>query len=261
MLSCNYDLEKRQLMTKKSNLTKSNFSETKKNDINNKRKITTLEKWGVDNISKNEDIKQKIVSINKEIIPLARLEKTKKCIENLNFKILNIDNENFTLICNKCLKEFMISRSLFMQRKRFDIDICLNCNPNNNNSDFENKVYEYIKNLPYNGDVINKYRGFKKYEIDIYLPDLKIGFEFNGLYWHCESKLGKNYHSDKQIFFKKNGIKIYNIWEDDWDFKKDILKSQIKNWLGLKMRINFDNEIEKVKTINKSKSYRLLDDL
>ena len=33
------------------------------------------------------------------------------------------------------------------------------------------------------------------YEIDIYCPELKIGIELNGLYWHTENK-GKNssYH-------------------------------------------------------------------
>ena len=68
-------------------------------------------------------------------------------------------------------------------------------------------------------------------EIDVYLPELKIGFEFNGLYWHSEECKDKNYHLNKTNYFKEKGIRIIHIWEDDWDFKRSIIESQIKNWI------------------------------
>ena len=34
-------------------------------------------------------------------------------------------------------------------------------------------------------------------EIDFYLPEYKIGFELDGLYWHSEQQKPKNYHLDK----------------------------------------------------------------
>jgi hypothetical protein len=70
-------------------------------------------------------------------------------------------------------------------------------------------------------------------EIDIYLPDLKIGFEFNGLYWHSDKYKKKDYHLEKTKHFNDRGIHLIHIWEDDWDLRSDIIKSQIKNWLGL----------------------------
>jgi len=42
----------------------------------------------------------------------------------------------------------------------------------------------------------------------------------------------KNYHLDKTNHFSERGIRIIHIWEDDWTFKKEILKSQIRNWIG-----------------------------
>ena len=45
-------------------------------------------------------------------------------------------------------------------------------------------------------------------EIDIYLPDEKVGIEYNGLYWHSEKFKDINYHYDKYKFFKDNGINL-----------------------------------------------------
>jgi hypothetical protein len=59
-----------------------------------------------------------------------------------------------------------------------------------------------------------------------------LGFEFNGLYWHSDRFKNKNYHYDKTIFFKNNEIRIVHIWEDDWDLKKNIVKSMISNLIG-----------------------------
>ena len=94
----------------------------------------------------------------------------------------------------------------------------------------EKELYNYIKSI-YPGEIIQSYRD--KLEIDIYLPELKLGFEFNGLYFHSEVFKEKNYHLEKMDLFKNKDIKIIYIWEDDWDVKNDTIKSQIKNWIGL----------------------------
>ena len=45
-------------------------------------------------------------------------------------------------------------------------------------------------------------------EIDIYIPELNIGIEFNGLYWHCELFKNENYHLEKTINCEKQKIKL-----------------------------------------------------
>lgn len=228
MLACNYDTDKRINMTIKSNLTKSNFSDKKNEEINSKRAITNLEKYGVINISNNLEIKKKISNKLKEILPKISNERVIKMITEVGFIINYIDSETYNLGCKICNNNFDISKKLFSQRKRFNISICLCCNPNNKNSDFEKKILEYVNEV-YKGNIIQSFRTYKKYEIDIYLPELKIGFECNGLWWHSEKYKEKDYHLKKTDFFNENGIRIIHIWEDDWKFKKDIVCSRILN--------------------------------
>lgn len=53
-------------------------------------------------------------------------------------------------------------------------------------------------------------------ELDIYVPDKDIAFEYNGLYWHSEARKGKSYHHDKYRACVERGIQLIQIWEDDW---------------------------------------------
>lgn len=69
-------------------------------------------------------------------------------------------------------------------------------------------------------------------EIDIYVPSMKIGFEYNGLICHTE-KYGKdkNYHLNKTIECNKEGVKLYHIFEDEYHNSKDIVLAKIKHIL------------------------------
>lgn len=126
--------------------------------------------------------------------------------------------------------KFQISTSDYYNRTRSKIPICTICNPIGDCVSIKEKeLYELIKNV-YSGEIVQSYRD--ELEIDIYLPELNLGFEFNGLYWHSEENKNRNYHLNKTNHFKERGIRIIHIWEDDWSFKKEILKSQIKNWIG-----------------------------
>ena len=71
------------------------------------------------------------------------------------------------------------------------------------------------------------------YEIDIYCPELKIGIELNGLYWHTENK-GKNssYHLLKQQQCENLGIKLIQIFEDEWFNQKEIVIGRLLAILG-----------------------------
>jgi len=71
------------------------------------------------------------------------------------------------------------------------------------------------------------------YQIDIFIPSHNLAIEFNGLYWHSENKVGKNYHLNKTQICEQNNIRLIHIFEDEWLFKKEIIKSKLKNLLGL----------------------------
>jgi hypothetical protein len=232
MLQCNHDSEKRLLMTEKSNLTKSKFSGERKNEIESLRKETNLKKYGVENVSQLESTKDIVKNKLKIILPEIRNKKTKERIEKNNCELLHIDNNEFKIFCKKCKKDSTSHRTLINQRARYGVEICINCNPVGGSSDFQRSLIEFVK-LNYQGETLESYRKFKSYEIDIFIPQLKLGFECNGLWWHSEIYRDKNYHKNKINFFKEKGIEIINIWEDDWKFKKEIVKSRILSKIGI----------------------------
>ena len=72
-----------------------------------------------------------------------------------------------------------------------------------------------------------------RFELDIWIPDKNIAIEFNGLYWHREEIKGKNYHYDKWKACQEKGIRLIQIWEDDWMYKKDIVLSSLFTKIGI----------------------------
>jgi len=61
-------------------------------------------------------------------------------------------------------------------------------------------------------------------ELDLYLPEKKFAIEFNGLYWHSDSvRPDPLYHSKKLASCTAKGITLFNVWEDDWKYKRSIV--------------------------------------
>ena len=57
-------------------------------------------------------------------------------------------------------------------------------------------------------------------EIDRYLPELNLGFEYNGMYWHSSianaPRRESDYHADKFSECKTHGVDLIYVWERDW---------------------------------------------
>lgn len=74
-------------------------------------------------------------------------------------------------------------------------------------------------------------------EIDIYIPSLNIGIEFNGNYFHAqngkkEKTITPIYHYNKRIQAKQKNIHLLQIWENDWTNNKPIIESILRNKLN-----------------------------
>ncbi len=86
---------------------------------------------------------------------------------------------------------------------------CPKCQGELHTSFPEQVVFFYIHRLfP---DTINRYKE-KGYEIDIYIPSLRIGIEYDGLYWHQNKKQREN---EKDNYFYQHDIRIIHIKEYD----------------------------------------------
>ena len=81
-------------------------------------------------------------------------------------------------------------------------------------------------------------------DIDIYLPDQKIGVEYNGIYFHSAQFKDKYDHLRKLETAQQLGIRLMQFWDFEWENKKDIVKSIILNALGVRNNIVYARNTE-----------------
>lgn len=150
---------------------------------------------------------------------------------------------------NVCGKTFMVRPDNFL----FVNSRCPHCVLGSKGQD---ALCDFIKEI-YNGKIIENYSLKNKKEIDVYLPEKKIGFEFDGLYWHSEQMVGKTYAKDKTDQANAEGIRLIHVFEDEWLKKTKIVKSKISAILGIKpaMKIYARKCIVKVLTPDVKKSF------
>lgn len=72
----------------------------------------------------------------------------------------------------------------------------------------------------------------KPLELDIFIPSLNIAVEYNGLYYHSDKFRDKDYHLDKLTLCQEKGIRLIQIFEDEWYSKQEICKSRLLNLLN-----------------------------
>jgi hypothetical protein len=92
----------------------------------------------------------------------------------------------------------------------------------------ELEILSWVRSL---GLEASKHRQGGK-ELDIFIPSLNIGIEYNGLYWHCELHKDQKYHQDKTKYFKEQGIRVIHVFEHIWRDKQPQLKSFLRSALG-----------------------------
>ena len=197
-------------------------------DILYKMNNNIKNKYNVNNISQIQDIKdKKLDTLSKTW--LTRLRK------NSNLTILhgNYETKTFTAICDQGKKHtFNISYDLYHNRKEFNSIICTKCHKEGRNIyGNEDKLVNFIRDN-YDGELIlNSRKIISPYELDIYLPELKLAIELNGFQWHSDKKIGKDYHLMKTNMCNEIGIQLLHFYQDDWIYKEDIMKSMLINKL------------------------------
>ena len=202
----------------------------KSKQTKDKIKNTFKRNYGTEHFSHSDSYQEKVKNI---------VNKRKQTVENqysIKEDILEINKYCFKKYCNHHNGYYEIEKKLYHTRKQCDINTCTVCFPPNDNvSIVEKDLLRFIMDN-YDGDIIPNFK-LKNKEIDIFIPKLKLGFEFNGLYWHSELHRSNDYHYDKTEFFESNGIKLIHIYEDDWFYKKTIIKSRILNLLNKSEKI------------------------
>lgn len=219
------------------------YSPSHSDEIRDRSKKTNLEKWGAEYPSQSENVREKIKKSNLEKWGAEHVHQSDAYrigSTNIGKNAFYIGYKGNKISIFKCDNgkdhSFEISTDNFYSRSRNNVSLCTVCHPIGDAiSHLENELLEFISSI-YGGEIVQSYRD--GLEIDIYLPEMKIGFEFNGLYWHSEKYREKDYHLEKTAYFEKKGIHVIHVWEDDWRFKSEIVRSLISNKIcGTNQRI------------------------
>lgn len=131
----------------------------------------------------------------------------------------------YKFFCNICNNEFVSSL--------YPSPICHFCNPKDSICIQQSEFKQFLKEQKIKFIEDSK-KIIPPFQIDFLLSENNIGVELNGNYFHSEfgGDKDKNYHLNKsQICFEKN-IKLIHVFEDEWKFKTEIVKSRISSIIG-----------------------------
>lgn len=198
---------------------------------------TSIKRYGVDHPWKSKEIHNKSM----RSFQIGYSNRIKAQVEGTDVTFIDFKfdgTKNLIFNCKRCGFNFEILPYQFYYRIHNSVHICTNCFPISESSSIDQlELYNFIVEN-YDGIVIlNDKKIISPYEVDIYLPDLNIGFEFNGVFWHSAKFKDNLYHLKKYNKSLENNINIYTIWEDDWFCKRNICKSFILNKLNKSIKI------------------------
>lgn len=242
----------KEILEKRVESFKSNIEQYKKS-----YKKTSLERYGVEHPWSNKKIHKKTIDFFYKSYKDRIIESIKDKSKFIDFKLG--DKTKLIFNCDKCSEEFEILTHQFYWRSHKNRNLCTNCFPISDTSSIaEKEILSFIKEN-YNGVILENDKSIiKPYEIDIYLPELNIGFEFNGVYWHSEKFKNKDYHLNKLNISNNKNIDLITIWEDEWNIKRNICESFILNKLGKSNKI-FGRRCS-ISLVNYMDSKKFLDD-
>lgn len=153
------------------------------------------------------------------------IDRANKVHENLDFNEVEYVNTRTRIIvtCSEGHKFTAIPNNILNGRG------CPKCSATKSNKEGElvSFVQEMVEEI-----IENDRELISPKEIDIVIPAKKLAIEFNGLFWHSDKNVGKDYHLNKTQDCKQEGYRLIHIFEDEWDHKKEIVKSRIRNILG-----------------------------
>lgn len=209
-----------------------------------KGKKTKLERYGDENYNNRCKAKQSYPCHTSNIIAKQKQTHFNNWFNRFNNKICNffnisnistIDGYRINMQCNACHHEFSFVKGALNNFMRWHINkICPLCFPTCKTSRAEREIYDFIASLDKNV-YANDHTILGKKELDIYIPDKKLGIEYDGLYWHSVER-GKHI-KEKTDLCKTHGIRCIHIFEDEWLNKSQIVKSRICSALGHNKRI------------------------
>ena len=219
-------------LTKDTDSRLARMSQTKREMFNSGSLVSWNEGLTKETDSRVAVAAKKISTKYKERLAGKRLSPgiVRERIELSGFTLLEEDYINkresmLVVKCNVC--DTVQNRTLYSLEKSFG---CFTCKPKEPVAQIE--IYEFVAKLC-DDTLMSDREMISPYELDVVVPSAQLAIEYNGLYWHSDKYLQKNYHSMKSSLCNSVGYKLFHIFEDEWRDKKEIVKSMIKHRLGM----------------------------
>jgi len=192
---------------------------------------------------------EELIERNKQLNIERNIQKIVEKGEEFGVEVLNIYDigKVSKLIKFRCLKCGTI-----YENRWYNIQLnygkCLKCHPRFTHvSKGEEEVFNFIKESIKNEHVHGSYFGLirsqktgRPLELDVYIPSRKLAIEYNGIYWHSSAVKEDpvNYHLHKTEECEKLGIRLIHIFEDEWKYKQEIVKSRLAAIIGYTKNFN-----------------------
>lgn len=193
-----------------------------------KMKQTNLERYGVENVAQNAEIKEKTKQTNLERYgantTLTLPETRKKMEEALIAKYgEEVGKNRYAEIAkqNGGIHPIQLADRLTISVSQGELEVS-----NLLSNKFDLEVEQSNRTI------------LKGKEIDIWIPDLRTGIEYNGVYWHSEAAgCGKNEMYNKYKQCKELGITLFNIWDFEWVARKEQILGFLASKFGHNQKI------------------------
>lgn len=211
-----------------------------------KAKNTLKANYGVSNPMDSSEIKERLVKSNIEKYGVSNPMQTKEVQQTLKESIKNaygVDNYSKT-------NEF---------KEKFFKTLYANGDGKLMRSSSEIELQEFVKSFGF--DVKTGYLGGENpISLDVKINELKLAIEYNGDYWHSEANknISPVYHLNKYKIAKEKGYRLIQIQENEWDNRKNQIKSFLKSALGKNERIIYARNTE-IKEVSKDVANEFLE--
>lgn len=217
-------------------------------EVKRKMKTTCIERYGVDNVMRLDEYKQRVSSsINYDDV-VKKSKQTRKQKELLKHDdILDIDYETYSYLvrcphpeCSLCTeKQFVIPIPRYRDRLRDHTEPCTRILPVGDAGIKDTYPEVFVRNIldEYGiGYITNNRSVLGGKELDIYIPSHKLAIECNGIYWHADNTSLPNdrtRHYSKWNLCRGLGIQLLTFWEDQIVNAPMIMRGILLSKLGI----------------------------
>jgi very-short-patch-repair endonuclease len=219
-------------------------------NIKQKIKNTNIERHGADNPMRSDKIKKKMMerSISETgkkwalsrggVADLTKRNNNRQKLERKyeGLELLEYSDKKFG-VCSfykkECGHTFEINKWQAHLRKINGTEICTICNPigSFNSTVWQKELSEFLESEGLIFSQQNR-KIISPYELDFYIESRKVAIELNGLYWHSVVHKDQEYHLRKTELCESIGVQLIHIFEDEWLYRKEIVKSRLLSIFG-----------------------------